>query len=327
MTYARKEIIHEEEVGVYHCISRCVRRAFLCGYDKFSQRSFEHRREWIRGRLSKLAHLFAVEVIAYAAMSNHLHMVVRIRPDVARSWSADEVARRWLMLFPKRGVDGQALPVTAADIQLIATQQEKVALYRARLSSLSWFNRCLNENIARRANLEDNCKGRFWEGRFRCQRVDSIGGLLACAAYVDLNPIRAGVATTPEDSDHTSIQDRIHEMKGSRPNRCCDWEKVPLVSIAEVTDNLIDAQGYLKLVDESGRALHAGKNSIAQDLQPILTRLNIVPHQWHEITKNLGRKFKRIIGPAEALVKAAERSSKQWFQGLNTARVVFNSTS
>ncbi|WP_133511163.1 hypothetical protein [Candidatus Thiosymbion oneisti] len=82
-------------------------------------------------------------------------------------------------------------------------------VYRARLHDLSWFMRTLNEHIARRANAEDGVKGRFWEGRFKSQALLDEKALPAAMAYVDLNPVRAGLAETPEASDYTSIQERI----------------------------------------------------------------------------------------------------------------------
>ncbi len=98
----RMFVLDEESGGLYHCIQRCVRRAFLCGKDQLSGKSFEHRREWIRQRLEFLAGEFGVDVLGYAVLSNHLHAILRTRPDVVREWSDEEVAVRWWRLFPWR---------------------------------------------------------------------------------------------------------------------------------------------------------------------------------------------------------------------------------
>ncbi len=98
----RAEVVVADEIGVYHCVQRVVRRAFLCGVDSLSGKSYDHRRAWIRDRLESLAGLFGVEIAAFAVMSNHLHVILRNRPDVVALWSDFEVARRWLTLFPGR---------------------------------------------------------------------------------------------------------------------------------------------------------------------------------------------------------------------------------
>ena len=324
MTYARSEIVEKGTVGVYHCVSRCVRRAFLCGNDKLSGKSFEHRREWIRGRLSLLVDLFAVEVIAYAAMSNHLHSVIKVRPDRASNWSDKEVAQRWRTLFPfRRTDDGYPEEPNKVEIDAIVGQKKLVALYRERLSDVSWFNRCLNENIAKRANREDECKGRFWEGRFKCQRIFDVAGIIACSAYVDLNPVRAGIAKTPEQSDHTSIQDRIVERTGKSSARHKNWSKVPLVPIAEATENCLSLDEYLKLVDETGRLIIQGKKNISRSIGPILERLNINESEWVSRTEYFRNSFRRVVGPEECFQHAAKRAKKCWFHGVSAARKLF----
>ncbi len=85
--YPRSQIVSADEVGVYHCVARCVRRAFLCGLDVESGHDYEHRKEWIRERLEELAAVFAIDICGYAVMSNHIHLVLRVRPDLARGWS------------------------------------------------------------------------------------------------------------------------------------------------------------------------------------------------------------------------------------------------
>ena len=184
MTVPRKELVDETIANYYHCWSRCVRRAFLCGEDAVTGMSYEHRRNWIEQRLALLGKAFAVDIAAYAVMSNHVHSVLRNRPDIAQTWPAEEVARRWLLLFGSRAKGKLALKNRIAAIVM---DKQLVEIYRERLSSISWFQRCLNEWLARKANEEDDCTGRFWEGRFRSERLDTAAAVVACAVYVDLS--------------------------------------------------------------------------------------------------------------------------------------------
>jgi len=216
-SYARREIVCEEEVGVYHCVARCVRRAFLCGFDSLTGKSFEHRKGWIRQRLEELAGIFGIDLCGYAVMGNHLHVIVRTRPDVTAAWSDEEVAERWWRLFPRRR-DEHGLPAEPEphELAMLVIEPQAAAERRRRLGSLSWLMRCLCEPIARRANREDGCTGRFWEGRFKSQALLDDAAVLACAVYVDLNPVRAGIVRTPEDSEHTSAYDRILALRDRR---------------------------------------------------------------------------------------------------------------
>ncbi len=212
MTRARKELVSVETTPYYHCICRCVRRAFLWGEDSYSGKNCEHRRGWVLERLRELQGVFAVDVCAYAVMSNHYHLVVRLDSDRATAWSEGEVMERWERLF--------SLPLLvvryrAGQTSTVAEReraQAQIALCRERLQDLSWFIRSLNEHLARRANAEDGCKGRFWEGRYKSQALLDDAAVLTCMSYVDLNPVRAGMADTPEASDFTSIQQRIRML-------------------------------------------------------------------------------------------------------------------
>jgi putative transposase len=210
MALPRSKYVQEGQEGVFHCFSRCVRRAFLYGFDPLTRRDFSHRKAWLVDRLRHLAAIFAIEVCAYAVMENHYHTILRTRPDIVAGWSDREVATRWLTLFPRhRSMGGAALPPVEEEICALADCPERIAKLRQRLSSLSWFMGRLNEFIARAANKEDRVKGRFWEARFKCQVLLDEAAIAACMVYVDLNPIRAGLAGTPEESDFTSIQERI----------------------------------------------------------------------------------------------------------------------
>ena len=206
MALPRSKYVKAGQEGVYHCFSRCVRRAFLCGYDALTQRDFSHRKPWLVDRLRHLAAIFAIEVCAYAVMENHYHTILRTRPDILATWSDWDVAIRWLTLFPLKNA---AVPPADEQIRALADCPDRITELRKRLCSLSWFMGRLNEFIARAANKEDSVKGRFWESRFKCQGLLDDAAIAACMVYVDLNPIRAALAATPEKSDFTSIQERI----------------------------------------------------------------------------------------------------------------------
>ncbi len=216
MTRPRSELVSVADTPWYHVVSRCVRRAFLCGQDALTGRNFDHRRGWIEARIRQLASVFTIDVAAYAVMSNHYHIVLRIDRARALSLSDDEVLERWTQLFTgPLLVQRYQNPETRAvmDDAELARVMEYAALYRERLSDLSWFMRVLNEGIAREANREDGVKGRFWEGRFKSQALLDEEAVLMAMAYVDLNPIRAGICETPEASDYTSVQARLAPEK------------------------------------------------------------------------------------------------------------------
>jgi REP element-mobilizing transposase RayT len=178
-------------------------------------RSLEHRRGWIENRLLALGQIFAIDIAAYSVMSNHIHLVVRLNKTSADNWSSTEVIERWHRIFTGTGLSKRVLRGEVLSGFEKTILDLMVATWRTRLCDLSWFMRCLNEPIARQANIEDGTTGRFWEGRFKSQALLDAAALAACMAYVDLNPVRAKIATTPENSDHTSVQKRIRCLKSA----------------------------------------------------------------------------------------------------------------
>ncbi|MDY0164217.1 transposase [Desulfobotulus sp.] len=216
MTYPRSTLISLESTPWYHCVCRCVRRPFLCGKAKHSGIEFNHRRGWIAERIMELAAIFSIDVAAYSVMSNHYHIILRVDENRALSWSDHEVFTRWIQLFTGPDVVRRYLAQTG---DLTHSDQHQLAelagLYRNRLYDISWFMRMLNESVARKANQEEGISGRFWEGRFKSQALLDEKAILAAMAYVDLNPVRAGMAATPEDSEYTSIKERLDALKVS----------------------------------------------------------------------------------------------------------------
>ena len=214
---ARGEYLDPQTIQIVHVTSRCVRRAFLCGDDPYSGKSYEHRREWIRQRLEFLASAFAIDCLTFAVMSNHIHLILRSRPDIVRTWTDEQVALRWLRLCPpRRNKNGDPMEPTAAELAMITSDATKIAELRIRLSDISWWMRMTAEKIAKQANREDNCTGRFWEGRYNAQLLLDQASILACAMYVDLNPIRAAMAQSLDDSDFTGAKARIDDLKESK---------------------------------------------------------------------------------------------------------------
>ena len=339
----RREIIDEHVVGIYHCVQRCVRRAFLCGKDRVTGKNYEHRKDWIRSRLEFLAGQFAIDVLDYSILDNHLHVVVRNRPDIVRTWSDTEVARRWWNLFPKRKDNsGQAAEPHEHELAMLMADAKALAEKRQRLSSISWLMRCLAEQIARQANKEDGCTGRFWEGRYKCQRLLDDAAVLACSIYVDLNPIRAGIAATPEDSQFTSAYDRIHAHRPSSSSLASKTDDAWLspVRADPCSDDLKEGQSpcrasnrgflnmelddYLELLDWTGRQTRDDRRAtIPSKLQPILNRLHVSQGMWVDTVLNFGRWFHRAAGRQASLSLEAARHGRQWFAGIRHSRKAF----
>jgi REP element-mobilizing transposase RayT len=320
MTRARREVVSLDDTPYYHCISRCVRRAFLCGVDSYAGKDYSHRRDWVRNRLIELTKVFAVDVCAYAILSNHYHLVLRIDRDRAQSWSDEAVIRRWTRLFQVPEVVKLAQRQDSPQAVREASRNW-IETARTRLHDVSWFMRCLNEHLARRANAEDGCKGRFWEGRFKSQALLDEAGLLTCMAYVDLNPIRAGMAESPEASDFTSIQQRIREITG-RPIDAA----VPLRALAPDRRSALpfSLKDYLLLVDWTGRAIRDNKRgAIPEQLPPILTRLNIEPGHWLRHMGKRRHRFYHAVGRVQALRNLAERAGRHWLQGMTSSERLF----
>jgi REP element-mobilizing transposase RayT len=264
MALPRSKYVKDGQEGVYHCFSRCVRRAFLYGYDAFTQRDFSHRKTWLVDRLRHLAAIFAIEVCAYAIMENHYHSILRTRPDIVATWSDREVATRWLELFPqKHRINGKAISPLEEQISALVNCPECIAKLRKRLCSLSWFMGRLNEFIARAANKEDQVKGRFWESRFKCQVLLDEAAIAACMVYVDLNPIRAGLAATPEESDFASIHERLRAwQKETMISACIPKDVSQVIQAESFGGNMQKLDDMADISNTISRSIFAMRNSL-----------------------------------------------------------------
>ena len=292
--------------GIYHCVQRCVRRAFLCGEDTYSGISYEHRKVWVEGRIKQLSESFAVSIWSYAVMSNHLHLIVQLQPEAARRWSDVEVARRWVAVFPA----GDAYRCRLKE-QALLSSPPCINRCRERLSSLSWLMRCLAEPIARMANREDGCTGRFWQGRFKSQALLNDRALLAVMAYVDLNPIRAGISQDLPDCTHTSLTHRLHKTDHAHLQPA-----LGLMGGALSISN----RSYIELVQWTGRQIRPGKHSISNAVPKSIQKTGIKPGRWLVQVKGIGSGYYRAIGTAQELIDKAEQMQQRWLKGIGFAR-------
>ena len=351
MAKPRYSQISLEETPWYHVVSRCVRRAYLCGVDAVSGKSYEHRRGWVEQRLRKLASIFTIDIAAYAVMHNHYHIVLRI--DAQRSAALDtaEVLQRWAQLYKgpvlmQRYLSDQREQMSAWELEQAGKLADE---YRQRLCDLSWFMRNLNEYISRKANAEEQAKGHFWESRYKCQALLDEHALLAAMAYVDLNPVRAAMADTPEQSRHTSIMQRLQQLLGGTeatatttpPTEestqkqehisstdeplaqvpCADLLPFDVTNAGAIPFTLPD---YLELLDTVGRAVHPDKTgAISASCPAILQRLGINLNAFVTHSNQFFDHFGDSVGSAPRMMRLAAARNVRYLRGVAKARMVF----
>ncbi|MGR8947702.1 MAG: transposase [Gammaproteobacteria bacterium] len=320
MTKPRSSIVSVADTPYYHCVSRCVRRAFLCGEDSYTGKSFEHRRDWFIQRLDALSQTFCIDVCAYAVMSNHCHLVLYIDIEAAKSLSTDEIISRWCKLYQgpmviQRYVKGEELN----EVEMTAVSNIAEA-WRQRLSDLSWYMRCLNEHIARRANAEDGCSGRFWEGRFKSQALLDEQALLTAMAYVDLNPIRAKTANDLASSDKTSVKQRLQAVTVLSPQESVTLREFAGTAHQEHEGLPFNLQDYFHLLDWTGRCIvECKRGSIPEKSPPILLQLGIVTDEWLPTVTSMQTRYETVMGAPEKMKAHAESRGGSFYRGYRPA--------
>ena len=245
--------------------------------------------------------------------------------EQVKGWTTQEVLTRWHQLFKGTLLTQQYTkkhPLDKFELEMVESTAD---IYKQRLIDISWFMRALNEPIAREANREDDCTGHFWEGRFKSQALLDEGAILSCMAYVDLNPVRAAIALTPEQSDFTSIQRRIKAaIKGTQPTAL-----LPFIGNEhqdKSTGICFSLQDYLTLVDETGRILRDDKRgAINPKTTQILSRLHISNESWLKLTTNFEGIFTGAVGSAEHLCEFSEHVGLHRTHGLANAKACLNS--
>jgi len=335
MTIARKDLVKPHLTRYYHLYNRCVRQAFLMGKDRLSGKNYSHRKTWIVKRLSKLSRLFAIRVASYAILSDHYHLVVYIDKDESDSWTKEEVVCRWSKLCRVNdAIKNYAKNNDNQEIR-IDSYEKLICKWRQHLSDISWFMKLFNEYIARRANKEERKVGKFFESRFKCQALLDQQALLLCMLYVDLNPVRAGLASTPENSMWTSIKQRILEFTRGRQVK----ENIQIIdAYFPVLIPFLEEErarsilpftftSYLQIIDWMGRVKKYGKKGvIPQELPSILKRLKVDPKYYFKHMKLDGDRFTCAVGTPQSLKRFAHACKKNWVQGFRFSEKLFGAT-
>jgi hypothetical protein len=324
MTLARSQLVDVSVTRWYHCITRCVRRALLLADGRFD------RKDWIERRLQELAEIFAVSVGGFSVLDNHLHLLVRLDPELANGWSDEEVVRRWGRLFPPRDKARQPLPVSKDWVEWRLQDAKWVATARARLQSLSWFMKCLKEPLARIANRQDNMRGAFFEQRYKSVAILDEESLLTTCTYIDLNSLAAGIVQLPEASPHTSVKTRIEHVRsqgriedlaaaahGSVAGSHTSTHLEETIWLCPIEDRrTIDSKregmlegfslgSYLALVDYTGRLFRDGKARVSAEVCTILERIGGGMETWNARLAMLraGRFFGRFLASSRARLR------------------------
>ncbi|NKB99729.1 MAG: hypothetical protein GKR90_14705 [Pseudomonadales bacterium] len=259
MTTPRKLLVDDKTPLFYHIVSRCVRRSWLCGYDPQTRRDYSHRKEWLESRLHLLGRAFSLNVYAYAIMNNHFHLVVYYDPTANQRWSNEEVVDRWLVACPpntSNRIDEKEMREIRRG--LLIRNEAQIERIRGCLGSLSVFMKLLKQPIARRANVEDECRGHFFEQRFYSGALLDEQAVLAAMAYVDLNPVRAKIARTIEEAKHTSVQARL--QAASRVGLAEYLEPV-VVGLPEVATMPMTTREYVDRLRSICTELHEQRRS------------------------------------------------------------------
>ena len=312
MAQSRKSLISLQDTPYYHCISRCVRRSYLCGYDRSSNVSYEHRKAWVEKRLLFLSKVFAIDICAYAVMSNHVHVILCVNKNAALSWSINTVLKQWHQMHRGTILTRKYMKGELLNDSELETVKSTAEVYRKRLFDISWFMRNLNEFIARKANEEDNCTGRFWEGRFRSQALLTEKALLSCMAYVDLNPIRAGAATDLKNSLHTSIHKRLTSSTSkNKSERGLMPFKSQRISKNQRGLNFT-LHSYCALLNNSIELLdNNNENTKPMENNNKIELIEMRKPQWAQIIKNFEDAFSFAAGDTASMQQFKEHTNRK----------------
>jgi putative transposase len=304
MATPRKYLIDPDVPLFYHLVSRCVQRAFLCGFDPVTGKDYSHRKSWIIERLHFLVQYFAVDLYGYSIMSNHFHLNVFHDPKVSQHWTDEEVADRWLAVSPPRTYNDE--PVKPEVLQehkaRLLEDPKRLAHVRKELGSISTFMKFLKQHIARKANAEEGVTGHFFEQRFWSAALLSERAVLSAMLYIDLNPIRARIAKYIEDIRHAGITERLAAL--AEGEMSLDDYLKPLVSgLGTIARKVVvTVRSYVQLLkvvidSETRYAEDSPEAAWQRDVASIHRRQRAYGSEQDLRTWGISRKWKRYGEP------------------------------
>jgi len=335
MTTARKDLVDVDVTRWYHCISKCTRACHLLNGGP------DDRKRWIEERLQMLDQAFAIAVGGFSVMDNHLHLLIRLDPEEAVQWSDQEVIRRWIAVYPPSQLATDDPKVVKKWVDHKAQDKKHVKTIRQRLQNLGWFMKSLKEPLARLANGQDGCKGSFWEPRYKSIAILDTEALLATSAYIDLNPVAAGIAEVPEKSEYTSIHQRVAHVREQGKLDCLKAARAGSVAgsraagnieqghwLVPIEDRRIGSRtaregmletfslgSYLLLVDYTGRLHRNGKARVGSAVEEVFERLGTSQDYWcQRIGKMLSSESLRgsyFATRSETIRELSERRGKR----------------
>ena len=356
---SRQEVFAPDEVAIVHVSNSVVRECLLLGTDPLTGKNYDHRKRLMEHLLKRYAASFGIDLLGFAILSNQFHLILRSRPDVVATWKDAEVARRWLLLAPfRKDIEGNPFEPNETDLRRILDDRKKVKATRLRLSDIGWWVRLLCQSLAIRANQEDQESGRFWQSRFRAERILDDSTLVACTAYVDLNPIRAAITDGLETSEVTSAQLRIKSHKATAASRTGAAEK-PLQSetksgkpapdrflaplwlsprqrnggpVVNRTGDRCSDKGFLPLKQEDYLQLLKWTAKQLSREQPtrtpprceeILNSLELNAETWLPLVKKFGKLFCHVAGRPESIKETRSRIAHRRHHVRNETRELF----
>ncbi len=285
----------DQEHSSYHIISRVSRGEFLLDDDG---------KEYFMNLMFKLAKAYYVDITSFAIMSNHFHILLSNRRDEVEKATKDELFSKY-----KEAYGNNAEPPEGSFIkksyEIEYDEDGGVERLRKRLGSVSRYIQELKQGFTKWYNYKNKCKGVLWADRFKGIAISKGDAELICSAYVDLNPVRAGIVKKPEDYRWSSIGLRVRNAgKSKKVLSTIQIEKPHIKIIEDVKGEyrrvkewkkeVVSFSVYRAFVYDSGKVKKDGASSISEqaykESKSLIKKLgitDILSYKYRNITEGL----------------------------------------